>query len=215
MRKNLKGSALLVSLMLIAGILATIFVAKENFIYQESMSLNDYNEYLNQQLSLKNKIKPKCEEYKKEIVTEIIDKLHYTYYCDKKSLFVKPKPTKEKYISIDNIENWLDITTYRNEITYISSLSELPESSEINPKIVMTKNKIDEKLEKNFYGIIITDYYFDIKGDKKIYGVIYSSFDNEREERNLTFRRKVIDNLDNKFSVWQEKPHSRNLLNND
>ena len=77
------------------------------------------------------------------------------------------------------------------------------------------KNKIDEKLDKDFYGIIITQDYFDITGKGKIYGALYSSFDNVREERNLTFKKSVIANLDNKFSIWQEIPYSRNVLKND
>ena len=78
----------------------------------------------------------------------------------------------------------------------------------------MYKRQIEERLDEHFYGIIITDYYFDITGSKRVYGVLYSTFDNEREERNLTFRRAVVDNLEKKYSKWHLVPNSKNILNN-
>ncbi len=74
-------------------------------------------------------------------------------------------------------------------------------------------NDIDENLPQDFYGIVITDYLFDIRG-KKMYGVLYSSYDNAREERNLTFRRAVINNLENKYSYWKYLPNSENSIGN-
>ena len=90
-------------------------------------------------------------------------------------------------------------------------MSELPETTISTPKIVVAKNAIDEKLEKNFYGIIITDYYFDITGSKKIYGVLYSSFDNLREERNLTFSRTVVENIAARYAHWTRLPYSNHF----
>ena len=87
-------------------------------------------------------------------------------------------------------------------------MSELPDTTLSTPKIVVAKNAIDEKLEKNFYGVIITDYYFDITGSKKIYGVLYSSFDNLREERNLTFSRAVVENIAARYAHWTRLPYS-------
>ena len=90
-------------------------------------------------------------------------------------------------------------------------MSELPETTISTPKIVVAKNAIDEKLEKNFYGIIITDYYFDITGSKKIYGVLYSSFDNLRKERNLTFSRAVVENIATRYAHWARLPYSNHF----
>ena len=115
---------------------------------------------------------------------------------------------------MDNIENWLDLDSYASQIIYINSLSELPKNSEDDPKIVVAKKAIEERLDEHFYGIIITDYHFDITGSKKVYGVLYSTFDNEREERNLTFRKAVVDNLEQKYSKWYLVPNSKNILNN-
>ncbi|MCO4166183.1 hypothetical protein L1M14_01245 [Actinobacillus suis] len=74
---------------------------------------------------------------------------------------------------------------------------------------------IDETLSQDFYGIIITNHYFDIKGNAKFYGILYSSYDNNREERNITFKKNVVLNLENKYAHWQELPDSRNMLNNE
>ena len=90
-------------------------------------------------------------------------------------------------------------------------MSELPDTTLSTPKIVVAKNAIDEKLEKNFYGVIITDYYFDITGSKKIYGVLYSSFDNLREERNLTFSRAVVENIATHYADWTRLPYSNHF----
>ncbi|MGX2948411.1 DUF2572 family protein, partial [Frederiksenia canicola] len=98
------------------------------------------------------------------------------------------------------------------KIYRIHSLSELPKSSESNPQVVIALNDIDGALQENFYGIIITDYYFDVRGKYKIFGALYSSFNNQREERNLTYRRKVIDNIEQHFSHWEYLENSRHLL---
>ncbi|MBV6547454.1 DUF2572 family protein, partial [Ursidibacter maritimus] len=125
-----------------------------------------------------------------------------------------PKPTKDKYIQVDNILDWLDLERYQSSLHYASSLDELPNSSESEPQIVIMTNDIDERLNQDFYGIIITDHYFDIKG-KKIYGVLYSSYDNFREERNLSYKSSVVNTIEEQFSYWQYLPYSRNLLAND
>ncbi len=217
LNKRFNASSLLVSLILVSGILAVIFLTKEQLLGQEELSLAYYKRYLSEKILLKNKLKEgeQCQNSKIEKISEKIGNRKYYYSCEKKSLFIDQKPPKEKYITFTDIQEFLDLERYGKYVTYIYSLSELPKSSEEDPQIVMVKNKIDEKLDKDFYGIIITQDYFDITGKGKIYGALYSSFDNVREERNLTFKKSVIANLDNKFSIWQEIPYSRNVLKND
>lgn len=212
-----KANSLLVGLILISGILSIVFFSRDHWLHQEKTSLGDYHRYLSHQLKLKDSIKssPLCTEQKSKIIKIEIDGYIFRYGCEKQSVFVKPKPTKEKYIPINKIEDWLDTDTFKSEISYITSLSELPQSTEKSPKIVITKNAIDERLDQHFYGIIITEHYFDITGSKKIYGALYSSFDNEREERNLTFRKAVIDNIDNQYAKWHLLPYSRSLFINE
>lgn len=216
MIKKLEGSSLLSSLLILSGILTLLFFAKENWLKQESIANGYYQKYLSSKMALLKKLdQDQCATNQKQEITENVKILPYSYLCEKSSLFIKPKPTKEKYIAFDNIENWLDLKKFQSEILYITSLSELPKNSETTPRIVVAKNAIDEKLEDNFYGIVITDYYFDITGSKKIFGVLYSSFDNAREERNLTFRKAVVDNLEKQYSEWHLVPNSKNLLKNE
>lgn len=216
MIRKLEGSSLLSSLLILSGILTLLFFAKENWLKQESVANRYYQKYLSSKMALFKKLdQDQCATIQQQEITENVKILPYSYLCEKSSLFIKPKPTREKYIAFDNIENWLDLKKYKSEILYITSLSELPKNSETTPRIVVAKNAIDEKLEDNFYGIVITDYYFDITGSKKIFGVLYSSFDNEREERNLTFRKAVIDNLEKQYSEWHLVPNSKNVLKNE
>lgn len=216
MIRRLDGSSLLSALLILSGILTLLFFAKENWLKQESVSNGYYHQYLSSKMALSKKLgQNQCAIFQQQEIAENVKTLPYSYLCEKRSLFIKPKPTKEKYISFNNIEDWLDLNKYRSDILYISSLSELPKNSESTPRIVIAKNVIDEKLEDNFYGIVITDYYFDITGNKKIFGVLYSSFDNEREERNLTFRKAVIDNLESQYSEWHIVPNSTHLFRND
>lgn len=216
MIRKYQGSSLLSSLLILSGILTLLFFAKENWLKQESIANGYYQKYLSSKMALFKKLdQDQCATIQQQEITENVKILPYSYLCEKSSLFIKPKPTREKYIAFDNIENWLDLKKYKSEILYITSLSELPKNSETTPRIVVAKNAIDEKLEDNFYGIVITDYYFDITGSKKIFGVLYSSFDNEREERNLTFRKAVVDNLEKQYSEWHLVPNSKNVLKNE
>ena len=213
--KKLDASSLLSSLLILATILTLLFLTKENWLRQESVVNGYYQQYLSSKLALLKTVnQDQCATNKKEMIEEKIGEIIYSYQCEMSSLFIKPKPTKDKYIAVDNIENWLDLNNYASQIIYINSLSELPKNSEGDPKIVVAKKAIEEKLDEHFYGIIITDYHFDITGSKRVYGVLYSTFDNEREERNLTFRRAVVDNLEKKYSKWHLVPNSKNILNN-
>ncbi|MGX2955926.1 DUF2572 family protein [Ursidibacter arcticus] len=221
MSRTYPASVLLTSLLLIVTILAVLFLFQQDILYRSHYTQNSYHQYLNQKYKLltelqksSNELNNECNKYKKERITKHASNIQYQYSCDFKSIFIQPKPTKDKYIQVDNILNWLDLKTYQSSLHYVSSLDELPDSSENNPQIVIMEKDIDESLKKDFYGIIITDYYFDIKG-RKIYGVLYSSYDNFREERNLTYKRSVVDAIEKQFSYWQYLPNSRNILAND
>lgn len=212
-----KASSILVSLIIISGVLTLIFLSQDRWLHQEKISLGHYQHYLSGQLRLSKIIQAndECAQQKKPQIQVEIGEVIYRYACEKESIFIQPKPTKDKYIAFTHIQNWLDIENFQSEISYISSLTELPKTSESAPKIVIAKNAIDERLPEHFYGIIITDYYFDITGNKKIYGALYSSFDNLREERNLTFKKSVIDNLDNHYAKWHLLPYSKSLFLNE
>ncbi len=218
MRIRFSASVLLVSLLILSGLLALLFLAKDNILNQDKLSQYYYFDYLKDKLKLINEISVDehrtCQEEKKEIIRVEFNTINYTFYCELKSIFIKPKPTREKYIAVDNIRDWLDIDKYASEIFTIHDLTELPPSSEQQPIIVIALAPIDQRLEQDFYGIIITDFHFDITG-KRFYGVLYSSYDNAREERNLSYRRTVIDNIEKHFAQWRYLPNSRNIITND
>lgn len=221
MRKY-QGSALLVSLILIFSLLSVLFLSKDKWISQQNVSTFYAEKYLADKHKLlavypedKNKI---CEDQKKEMITQedlnaiSFYFLQYQFSCLFHSLFKDKKPSKEKYISFSDLKEYLDLANVpSDEIYRIRSFSELPPSSENNPKIVIAQNEINENLPSDFYGIVITDYLFDITG-KKMYGTLYSSFDNAREERNLTFKKEVMANLESKYSYWRYLAGSENLL---
>lgn len=219
MRKYILAGALLTALLLLNGVVLLIFLNKSDWLGSEKFTQNFYHRYLSDKLSLIEKVKQNIEERckieKQSEITEKFNTVIYSYYCENKSLFIKPKPTREKFILVDDIKAWLDIDRYQNQIIFIRSLSELPLSSENNPQVVMTLNDIDERLQRDFYGIVITPYYFNFT-DKKIYGTIYSNDRrNDPNRRNLSYKRSVIEQLDNRFSSWEYLPNSRNVLRNE
>lgn len=218
---KLQASSLLVSLILISSIISVIFLAKDNWLHQENIS-NDYHaRYLSEKLSLKDKLNnldEKCQQKFNGNVKDSfkainikIGNIIFSFICERNKFFLQE--SSKKYIQIENIKDWINLDVA--EVSSISSLSELPPSSEATPKIVITKNDIKERLDNHFYGIIITDYLFDFTGSKKIYGRVYSSYDNEREERNLTYRASVIQNLERQYATWKYLSYSRNILGND
>ncbi|QLB15576.1 hypothetical protein A6B39_08975 [Mannheimia granulomatis] len=222
MKIHQNASTLLVSLILVVSILLLLFLSKDKFIRQEKLSSFYAEKYLSDQFrlfSLHKKDKSEiCRDLKKEKITQAdlsTQKFYFTQYqftCRFYSLFKDKKPTKEKYIRFTQREDYLDLSNVKREdIYFIRSLAELPESTLDNPKIVVAQNEINETLQQNFYGIVITDYLFDITG-KRMYGTLYSSYDNEREERNLTFKKEVLANLEMRYSYWNYLPNSENLL---
>lgn len=222
MKIHQNASALLVSLILIVSILSLLFLSKDKFIRQEKLSGFYSEKYLSDKFHLLSLYKQDkgeiCRHFQKASITQTdlsTQKAYFTKYqftCRFNSLFKDKKPTKEKYIRFAKLEDYLDLSNVkREEIYFIRSLAELPESTLESPKIVVAQNEINETLPQNFYGIVITDYLFDITG-KRMYGTLYSSYDNEREERNLTFKKEVLANLEMKYSYWDYLPNSANLL---
>lgn len=222
-KHTLNSSILIVSLLTISFVMTIILLTKEKFIQSETKTQNYQMNYLSEKFSILTKLNKQpfsCNQIKDYPImtknTEVkieTGNQKYAVYCVKKSLFIGKTPTKEKYIHFKRLADVLDLTNV--EIIEIAHLDELPASTEQDPKIVLAKGVIDETLNQDFYGIIITAYYFDIKGSTKFYGTLYSSYDNNREERNMTFKKKVILNLENKYTYWQELSSSRNMLNNE
>lgn len=219
MKKIYKGSALFVSLMILSGLLALLFLTKENGFSAYQLTQHYYQQYLTEKFYLMNDIMQDhesiCRREKKAEIIYSAENIAYQFSCQFSSIFKQPKPTKEKYIQVDNLTQVLDIETYRHKIYSIQSLTELPESTENDPKVVIALNDIDEALSAPFYGMVITEHYFDIRGKYKMFGVVYSTFNNQREERNLAYRRKVVDNIEKQFSQWNYLSHSKNLFNDE
>ncbi|AUI66591.1 MULTISPECIES: DUF2572 family protein [Glaesserella] len=219
MRKIVSASVLLTTLILASGLFAIIFLNKDFLLKQETISLGYYQQYLNDKYKLIDQIsidtESECAKQKSSSVTIEFKVIKYRFHCRFSSLFDPFKPTKEKYIQIDQIENWLNLAPYQKDIYYIHHLAELPDSSIDNPKIIIALQDINEKLEKDFYGIVITNHLFDLTGSKRMYGTLYSRYDNLREERNLSYKKEVIQHLEQKYSQWHYLPYSRNILANE
>ncbi len=218
MRKYLSAGVLLVSFVIISGLLALLFLSKNVLLDREKLSHYFYQDYLTDKFKLIDQVhldeNQLCREQQKPVIRFTFKFLDYRFHCENYSIFIQPKPTQDKYIAVDDIRQWLDIDKYHADIVFIRSLKDLPESSESHPKIVIALQEINERLDRDFYGIMITDFYFDITG-RRFYGALYSSYDNAREERNLSYRRAVIDNIEKRFSDWRYLPNSRNLLAHD
>lgn len=215
MKKCFKATAGIVSLILMMSLLFVLFVNKDNKLRIERVSQNEYQHYLVKKLNLiqyllkdKNQL---CEQYKKEKLKLKVSGLIYQFSCKNENIFVK-EPTTKKYVSFTNIQDFLDVNKFEKQIIHIKTLNDLPKTSSANPSIVIAENEIDGRLKRNFYGIIITDHYFDITG-KKFYGKLYSSYDNKREERNLSYSKTVIKNLKKKFGKWTYMINSQYILN--
>lgn len=214
MARRYPATVLLIALVVLSGLLILIFMAKDDLIHRNKIALSYAKPYLQQKFQLlkykRVDYEQRCKEHRQQTV--LIG--NYSFHCRSESIFIKPKPTREKYIQFDNIQALLDIQSYQDQIVYIRSLQELPESSITNPKIVIALNEIDEKLMRDFYGVIITEFHFDITG-RQFYGVLYSSYPNNPKERNLTYLRAVVDNIEQQFSSWSYLPYSKNVLPNE
>ncbi|MDH2924450.1 uncharacterized protein DUF2572 [Nicoletella semolina] len=218
MKKYISSNTVLVSLLMISSLLSVLFINKEKFFSQEKTSLKYRQDYLHDKLLLseilsRNNEKNLCNQEKKTSIVIKLNYIHYSFHCKFDSIFLQKKPETTKYIQIDKIKDWLNLEKYNPPIVYIEKLSDLPDSSENNPQIVIAKNEISERLLKNFYGIIITDYLFEITG-KQVNGTVFSSYVN-KPTRYIKSNRKVINNLEKIFSTWEYLPNSRNILANE
>ncbi|OOR98325.1 hypothetical protein B0187_08620 [Haemophilus paracuniculus] len=211
--KQYRGSSLVVALMVLSGILLFIFTNKDNLIRQERLTQSYYQNYLQNKLKIvelsdKNKLDEHCQKSKIEKGMIKLEKLNYFFACH--SLFLNLREVRKKYIQTDDLSKLIHLEVAKKDLYHINTLAELPESSLADPKIVITNNKINERLARDFFGIIITDYPFNITG-RRIYGTLYSNYHNS--DRNLTYKKEVIENLQNKY--WHYQPYSRNLLGDD
>ncbi|WP_090920779.1 DUF2572 family protein [Phocoenobacter skyensis] len=215
MIKPFKASISLIAIILLLSVLSIMFITKDKLIHSETITQHYYHQYLKHKLKLIDYIHQDktqlCNQYKKEQIDIITSGKIFQFFCKNVSIFTT-EPNKKKYISFTDIQHHLDIKKYQKDIIHIRSLNDLPKTSIKKPRIVIADNAIDERLKRNFYGIIITHYYFDIKG-KKFYGKLYSSYDNKREERNLSYKKSVINNLKKKYGDWTYIPRSQNILN--
>ncbi|WP_196761700.1 DUF2572 family protein [[Haemophilus] ducreyi] len=206
-----------------SAVLSSLFLAKEKFIQQEKLSNYDCKRYLEHKFAITNRLNLPtsldenkiCQTEKRQNIVYKIGNMVYQFACQKKDLFLGNKPTRKKYIAFTQLSDVLDLNQPAIALNYIDSLSELPISSEQEPKIVIVNKPIDDSLFRDFYGIVITNYHFDIKGNNKIYGVLYSSVDNQRKERNLVYKKSVIEALAAKYSSWNVLPSSRNFLHSE
>lgn len=219
MKHHHHAHTLSVSLILLSTVFSLLFLSKNEWLSYENVTRHLYHQHLNHKFYLLDYLhlneEDACRQNQKTTVSYPLGQQNYRFHCKFHSLFLKPKPTKEKFITVDHIEQWLDLQTYAQQIYSVRSLSELPASSEQNPQIVITLNDIDERLIQDFYGIVITQHYLNFT-DKKIYGTIYSTHPrNDPNRRNLSFKRQVIENLEAKYSHWQYLPHSRNTLSHN
>ncbi len=213
-KTQFKASTGLVTLILLSCILVVLFVSKDNLIHTEKITQYTYHQYLVKKFNLIETLQKDknilCRYPPKNNPTS---DQNFTFFCKKTTIF-KTELTAKKYVFFNDIRNFLDIDSYQSSIIHIRSLADLPKTSRSKPIIVIADTPIDERLKHNFYGIIITNHYFDITG-KKFYGKLYSSHDNQREERNLSYNKTVIKKLKKKYAIWSYLPHSQNMLNEE
>ncbi len=215
MKKQLSGTVGIISVILIAGMLLLLFLNKDNGLKIEKVTQNEYRHYLIKKFNLANYLKKDknqlCQHYRKDELKLKVSGLIYQLSCKNKHIFIK-EPSSKKYVSFTDIQQFLDLDEYKKEIIHIKTLDDLPKTSRTRPRIVIADNDIDGRLKRNFYGIIITDHYFDITG-RKFYGKLYSSYDNAREERNLSYNKTVIKNIKIEYGRWSYILNTQHLLN--
>lgn len=132
----------------------------------------------------------------------------YQFECEQRgSLFVQLPRLREKYIRFTDISAVLNVDEFAEHIHFIRRLDELPSSTREAPKVVRALNAIKGRLRRPFYGIVITDYPFDVT-DRQIVGFLYSSYENLNYDEDVRWNRMVFNNLQRQFSLWQTVPYS-------
>lgn len=212
MRLYSSGSVI-TSLMLMSSFLLLFFINKDNLIKQNGLKELYYHQYLENKFALLDKLELKrlnelCKKQKKEVGKVRLNKLNYYFSCH--SLFVDLKENGRNYIFLKKLNKQFNLESVKEEIYYVNELSDFPDSNLSNPKVVIANKDIEGRLERDFYGIVITNYPFNIFG-KRIYGIVYSGYNNG--DRNLIYKKEVIENLQNRY--WHYQPYSRNLLGDD
>lgn len=220
MKKIYSASALFTSLLIFSGVLVIMFLFKDNILYINESMQNHYQRYLNDKHQLiteihknSSQLDAECNRYKKELIKIDYKVVKYQFSCQTKSIFVRGKP-KQAYIRINDILQWIHLDHFRDRIYFISSLTELPESSRSDPKVVIMLGEVNEKLNKKFYGLIITEHSFNVSG-KKIYGALFSTTQAKISDGFITYNESVINEIERQFSYWAYLPYSRNLLANE
>lgn len=216
MKRYISAYSVSASLLILLGLIGLLFFGNAAQQGRERLTQHSYQQALVADLQLLDYLARDqdhaCQQVQNDEVNAPLGGRRYRFLCEFHSLFLKPKPSKEKFIYTTEPEAWLDLQYYAHAIHPIRSLAELPASSEQDPQIVETLNDIDERLEKDFYGIVIARHRFNFT-DRKIYGTIYSSHpDNDGNRRNHSFKRQVIENLERQYSRWVALPSSRNTL---
>ncbi|VTR21985.1 Uncharacterised protein [Actinobacillus pleuropneumoniae] len=141
-----------------------------------------------------------CRQTKRNEINVELTHSVYQFYCEQSSFFIGNLPSK-KTVVFEQISDYLRL----NEtipITQINTLAELPPTSPTEPKIVVVTQDIDEKLTRDFYGILITQHYFNLKNGAKMYGVLYTTQESDKSNRYVTYSREVVKYFDEHYSIW-------------
>lgn len=215
MRHVHTANSLLTSLVTLTLLFSLFLLGKHYPLDNDKLTQIIYQRHLNDKLGLYPKMQQDpqqlCRQGQETTRYFHIGNRDYRIHCQAHRLF-RQSPPSQKFIAFTQIEEWLDLKRYDQAIYRIRHLNELPPSSEQQPKIVITLQDIDERLTQDFYGIIITEHYFNFT-DKRIYGTIYSNHPNNDPNRhNLRAKRQVIQTLEQQYTEWDYLPHSRSLL---
>lgn len=204
-----------VGLLSLSGILSLIFLAREKFISYEHHANHYYQQYLTDKMTLLKYSEldeeSECQQAKDNQINIALKHLRYQFHCEKLGFFIDALPSK-KAVIFKRISDHLSLDE-TIPLIRLNSLADLPLSSVTEPKIVILEQDIDEKLSRDFYGILITSHKFKLKNGAKIYGVLYSSDESNKNNRYITYHREVVKYFDQHYSKWRFLPYSRNLLN--
>lgn len=198
MRRYFQGNILIVALVMLSGLCLFLFITTDHLLGRQKTTYHLHYQYLKNKIQLIDELNQNENQVCQTIQQEIIRFPHYSFACQKQSLFINV-PTKS-YIAYQHISQQFAVEHYPSAIYTIQHLAELPVTTRENPKIVKITDPVDDALPQHFYGIIITDSYFDIKGKYNIYGALYSSYPNKRKERNLSYDKVVIEQLNKMFT---------------
>ncbi|MDO4698946.1 MAG: hypothetical protein Q4A60_09825 [Pasteurellaceae bacterium] len=208
MTRHRSAHILLTALLLLSGLFSLMLLHQEYwFGYNQSLQ-SVWKTHLTRKMALSMPpSRPMLDQHCQAEKRSPIQREGYQFECEKAgSFFVRMPRSREKYIPFTDIEQVLDVKTYAAAIHPIRTLADLPPSSVDNPKVVRALNPINERLPRHFYGIVITDYPFDIT-DRWIVGMLYSSY-HHYDDQDVRWNRTVFKNLENQLSRWQFLPHS-------